>query len=196
MSDEPFFTPLSVLLLIVAIGLMVMMGLVLKPNANLTKVNGYPAELLTSEPRNLVAEIQAALDPKVTDKTLTYTEAEVNQYLSQRVKGKQGGILGGFVKFEGVYLDFEVNSIEIYIVRSVFGLPFTVSSRFNQVQAEYKTIWKAGGGSIGSFSMSTKQLKPIMEAFMRLKETCKDEYEAANAMTTMEFGDDQIVLKK
>ena len=40
--------------------------------------------------------------------------------------------------------------------------------------------------------MSTKQLKPIMEAFIRLKDTCKDEYEAANAMTEMEFGDDQI----
>ncbi|MCB1077795.1 MAG: hypothetical protein KDM64_08210, partial [Verrucomicrobiae bacterium] len=64
------FTPMTVLLLILAIGLSVVMGMILKPN-NLTKINGYPAELITSEPRNLLAEVQKALDPKLTDQKLT-----------------------------------------------------------------------------------------------------------------------------
>ena len=192
------FSPMTVLLLVVAIGLCVVMGMVLKP-ANLGKINGYPAELITSETRNLVAEVQTALNPKLVDQKLTFSEAEVNQYLNQRIKGKQGGILAAFVKFEGVYIDFETDVAEIYIVRSVFGLPFSVSSRIAQKRAEYKTIWKTSGGTIGGFSLKTKQFKPILEAFMRLSATCKDEMDAINAIDdtgTVEFGDDQIVLSK
>jgi len=186
---------MTVLLLILAIGLSVMMGMVLKPN-NLKKINGYPAELITSESRNLLAEVQAALNPKLTDQKLTFTEAEVNQYLNQRVKGRQGGILSAFVKFEGVYVDFEPDVAEVFIVRSVFGQPFTVSSRIIQRKADYKTLWKTAGGSIGSFTMQTKQLKPILEAFQKLGTICKDELDAIDAMGSITFGDDLLVLEK
>ena len=186
---------MTVLLLILAIGLSVVMGMILKPN-NLTKINGYPAELITSEPRNLLAEVQKALDPKLTDQKLTFTEAEVNQYLNQRVKGKQGGILASFVKFEGVYVDLETDMAELFVVRSVFGLPFTVSSRVLQKKTDYKTDWRMAGGTIGSFTLTTKQFKPIVEAFVRLGASCRDELDAIDAMTNIEIGDDQVTLTK
>lgn len=187
---------MTVLLLIVAIGLAVIMGMVLKPK-NLKSIQGYPAELLlATDSRNLLGELQAALNPELNDQTVTFTEAEVNQYLNQRIKGKQTGILSALVKYRGIYVDFEPGYAEIFVVRSVVGIPFTVSCRVTQKKSDYKSIWKAGGGTIGSFTMKSKQFKPILEAFLRLSATCKDEMDAMNSMLSIDFGDDQIAFKK
>lgn len=194
-SSESLFSPMTVLLLIVAIGLCVAMGLILKPK-NLGKINGYPAELITTETRNLLADVQKALDPKQAAQPLTFTEEQVNQYLNQRVKGKQGGPLSALVKFQGVYVDFEPNQVDVYLVRSVAGLPFSISSSFTRKPLQYTTIWKAAGGSIGSFNLRTKQFKPIVETFQRLHDLCKDEMDCLNSMASVEVGDDQIVLTR
>ena len=54
---------MTVFLLIVAAGLGVLLVMVLMPK-DLDKIDGYPAELATEEPRNLLEELQFALDPK------------------------------------------------------------------------------------------------------------------------------------
>jgi hypothetical protein len=186
---------MTVLLLVVAAGLAVIMGMILMPK-DLDQIKGYPGELVTGEPRNLLGELQVALNPKEETSELAFTEAEINQYLSQRIGGKQGGPLGALVKYKGLYADLEPNFVELYLVRTVVGLPFTVSCRLTQKKSGYTTVWKAGGGSIGRFRLSSKQFKPIIDAFLRIRGACKDEMDAIKAMNEIKFDDDRIVFSK
>ncbi len=186
---------MTVFLLIVAVGLAVVMAMILMPK-DLDEIQGYPAELITEEPRNLLREMQLALDPKNPEGKVTLTEAEVNRYLNLRVGGDQGGPLSALVRYRGVYADLEPEFVELYLVRSVVGLPFTVSCRLTQKQSGYATVWRAGGGSIGRIRLGSKQFKPIIDAFLRLRVVCGDEMDAIRAMREIEFGKDQIVFSK
>lgn len=187
---------MTVFLMIVAIGLAIAMGMILMPK-DLDQIKGYPTELITTEESsNLLKEMQVALDPKNTDAKVTLTEEQVNRYLNQRVAGDQGGPLGALVKYRGLYADLEPGFVELYLVRSVAGLPFTVSCRLTQQKSGYATVWRAGGGSIGRIRMGSKQFKPIIDAFLRLRVVCGDEMDAIKAMREVQFGDDQIVFAK
>lgn len=188
---------MSVLLMVIAVGLLVVIGLVLKPSG-LKKIEGYPGELITDNPRNLLAEVQALLRPDVSGKTLTFTEAEVNRYLNERIKGRQKGPVSAVVKFQGVYVDLAPTYAEFYVVRSAFGLPFAISTRIELQKGQYQNRWRTKGGTIGGFRLSDKQFTPIVAVFLRLKDTCADELTAIRAIgdNGIEFGDNQITFKK
>ena len=184
---------MTVFLLIVAVGLGVLLVMVLMPK-NLKKIDGYPAELATEEPRNLLKELQVALDPKNEVEKVELTEAEINTYLNQRIGGKQGGALSFLVKYQGVYADLEPGYAEFFVVRSVVGIPFTVSTKLTQKESGYTTVWRAGGGSIGRIQLGKKQFKPIVDAFLRMRIVLKDEIDAIKAMEKVEFGQDKVAI--
>lgn len=184
---------MTVFLLVVALGLGVLLVMVLMP-MNLDRIGGYPAELVTEEPRNLLDEMQKFLDPKNETEKLEFTEAEINTYLNQRVSAKQDGPLSVLVKFQGIYADIEPEHVEFFVVRSVVGIPFTVSTKLTQKESGYATVWRAGGGSIGKIQLGKKQFKPIVDAFLRMRVVCKDEIDAISAMNKVEYGQDKITF--
>ena len=184
---------MTVFLLIVALALSVVIVMVMLPK-DLGFIKGYPAGKIGNEkPRNLLFEVQEILGPK--DKAITYTEEEVNTYLNSRIKGKQSGPLSFMVNFKGAYVDFEDGRAEFYIERTVIGIPFTMSLKL--VRNRRGTEYVAGGGSIGRFSMSSRQFKPILDAFVRLSVALEEETKALKAIEEygqVRFEDDKIVL--
>ena len=184
---------MTVFLLIVAIAIFVIIVMVMLPK-DLSFIKGYPAGKIGGEkPRNLLAEVQQILGPG--DKALTFTEEEVNAYINSRIKGAQGGPLKFLVNFKGAYVDFEEGVAESYIERTVFGIPFTMSLKL--VRNRRGTEYQAGGGSIGRFSMSSRQFKPILDTFVRLSVALGEEIDAINRIETLgqvRFEDDKLVL--
>jgi hypothetical protein len=182
---------MTVFLFLVAIGIAVGMIMIMIPK-KIDHIQGYPAQASDEAPRNLLTEMQTVLGPR--DKDVIFTEGEVNAYVNKRLKGKQTGPVAAFVKFKGVYADFEPNNLEVYIERSVFGLPFIVSLELEKRKLK-QTSFVAGGGRIGSFAMGTRQFKPIVDAFLRMAVALSEEVEAAKMMAKIEFEKDRVVLK-
>ncbi len=189
------FSPMTVFLLILALGLGGLIAMLLMPKG-LNQIQGYPAELVTEAPRNLLTEMQQVLVGDEESKAdLTLTEAEINRYLGERIGGEQGGVLGALVKFQGVYADIEPGTAEIYVIRSVFGLPFAVSFKLARQESGYREEWRAAGGSIGRIRMSGKrQFKPISDAFFRIAQVSKDEIDAIKSLRKIELGKDQVTF--
>ena len=185
----------TVFLAIVAAVLAVIIIMVMIPR-DLSAIKGYPARSLSgsssANPRNLLAEVQTILGPR--DRSLAFTEAEVNAYLNQRVQGIQRGPMKGLVKFKGAYADFEPNRVEFYIDRTVMGIPFTMSLKVAKQRFKHKTTWRAGGGSIGRFGLGSRQFKPIVDAFARLGAACEEEMDAVNMMGNIRFEKDKVIL--
>lgn len=191
------FSPMTVFLLIIALGLGALIALVLMPKG-LDKINGYPTELVTEKPRNLLPELQGILTAEGEAPTeITLTEKEINRYLSERVGGEQTGPLGGLIKWQGVYADLEPDAVEIYVIRSVVGMPFALSFRLTRKESGYREEWRTAGGSIGRIRLSGKrQFQPIAKAFIRLGTMMEDEIDAINMMSKVEIGDDQVTLAR
>ncbi|MCB1230621.1 MAG: hypothetical protein KDN19_10165 [Verrucomicrobiae bacterium] len=195
------FSPMTVFLLIIALGLAGLIAMMLMPK-KLKQIKGYPAEIVTEKPRNLLSEVQAVLVAEEGDPTeITLTEEEINHYLSERIGGEQAGVLGALVKFQGVYTDLEPGSAEVYVVRSVFGLPFAVSMRFVLEKQGYLQQWDSAGGAIGRIRLSGKrQFKPITDAFRRVIKVTEDEWSAIRHFEGSEdgtvVGQDEITFKR
>ena len=67
---------------------------------------------------------------------LTLTEEEINLYLRDTLKSRQGGFLESQVSIDDVAVRLEGEHAEIIIVRTVAGQPFTVSMFVTVIQSE------------------------------------------------------------
>lgn len=74
--------------------------------------------------RDLRAVLQSAVDRGYE---VTLTEEEINLYLKQTLRAKQGGWLGESVAFDGVRVRLEEGRAEVIMERSVMGRPLTLS---------------------------------------------------------------------
>lgn len=182
---------MTVFLFLIAISLAAGMIMVMIPK-KLDYIQGYPAQATDEASDNLLIKLQTVLTP--TEKDIILTEAEVNAYLNKRLKGRQGGPVSAFVKFKGVYADFEPGNVEIFMERSIFGLPFIVSLDLEKRKLK-QTSFVAGGGRIGSFAMGTRQFKPIVDAFLRMAVALSEEIQLTKRMASIEFEKDRVVLK-
>lgn len=110
---------MTVFLSLVALAMLAAVVMVILPR-DLSTVGAYPVNPLAGEkPRNLLAEVQKEMIDRKTE--LSFTEAEVNQYLNHRLAGEQKGPMAALVKFRGVYIDFEKESADVIIERELFG---------------------------------------------------------------------------
>ncbi|HQZ29597.1 MAG: hypothetical protein KA250_08710 [Verrucomicrobiales bacterium] len=185
---------MTVLLTLVALGMLAIVVMVGLPK-EMSSFGGYPVDPLnssSSKPRNLLSEAQATMISRSS--AITFTEEEVNQYLNARLQGTQGGVVANFVKFRGVYVDFTPDAAEIVIEREVFGFPLTMSSRITVDTFRQQTIYKSAGWSLGRIDLGTKNIKPVIELFIRLRNSCLDEYQTMQQMVKIQFEENKIVL--
>lgn len=160
---------------------------------DLSSVAGYPPDPEDkTDVRNVLSESLATLIAH--DKRMALSEQEMNRYLQKRVVGKQGGFLGNFVKFKGVFVDFKKGYADIYVERSIFSYPFTMSCQVSMEKFKRKMNWKIAGGSIGRVNIPGRQFQPILKAFRRLALTCEDELEIFNKMGDIQFEEDRMIL--
>lgn len=92
---------------------------------------GQPQDLSDLKPsvpgkpaRNLRTVLQTAVDRSYP---VPLTEEEINLYLKQTLKAKQGGLLGEVVRLDGVRVRLEEDRAEIVIERTAMGYPLTLS---------------------------------------------------------------------
>jgi len=95
----------TVLLFLIVVAMGAAMTMVMLPK-DLSAIAGYPPQQDDQAPvRNILSE---SLDALVAhEQSLNISEEDMNRYLQKRVIGKQGGVLGNFVKFKSVFVDFK-----------------------------------------------------------------------------------------
>lgn len=184
----------SVLLALVALGLLAVVGMILMPK-ELDFIKGYSSgdTLIKTKPRNLLEEAQKVM-LKRGGEDLVFTEEEVNAYLSHRLQGSQAGALGSLIQYKGCYVDFTKGNAEFFIERSIFGFPLTMSSKIHIKRFREEVQWTSAGGTIGKFTLGSKQLKPIVEAFKRMRGNFDDERLVMAQMVDVKFEEDKVIL--
>ena len=103
--------------------------------------------------RDLKAVVQSAIDGKVP---FTLSETELNQWLGRTLAARQGGLLGGMVTLDRVWIRLEKDRAEVVLVRSLWGKPFTVSMFLGVEQVD---------GPDGSATVVALHGGPYLKAF-------------------------------
>jgi hypothetical protein len=183
---------MTVFLTVIALGMLAAVAMVVLPR-DMSKVGGYPVNPLAGEkPRNLLAEAQKIMIDRSAE--LSLSEEEVNRYLNTRLQGEQKGPMAALVKFRGVYLDFAPGAADVIIERELFGMPITMSAKLTTEQARGRAYYKPAGWTLGRVELGERNVKPVIDLFLRLRGTCLDEYHAIQQMSDVRFEDNRVVL--
>ena len=186
---------MSILLAILGIIMLTVAILALLPK-NLNHIDGYPADVMSNkEPKNILPLAQGILETRTED--ATFTEREVNDYINFRLQGQQKGVLGSFMKVQGIYIDLRPKEAEIFVERSFPLLGRTTMSsvvRSYYNEQKHQQIWKTGGGSIGRITLKDRSLQPVLNAFLRLSKVADEEIQVMNYMADVILGEDKITL--
>lgn len=183
---------MTVFLTVIALGMLAAVVMVMLPR-DMSKVGGYPINPLAGEkPRNLLAEAQKIMIDRNTE--LAFSEEDVNRYLNQRLQGAQKGPMAALVKFRAVYLDFAPGTADVIIERELFGMPITMSAKLSAEQSRGRAYYKPAGWTLGRVELGERNVKPVIDLFLRLRGTCLDEFQAIQQMSDVRFEDNRVVL--
>ena len=183
---------MTVFLSLCAVVMLAIVAFVVLPK-NLKTIAGYPATpTVSGESRNLLDEGQKLMINR--DGELSLTEEQVNTYLNERLKGKQEGMMAILVKFKGVYIDFTPGFAEVFVERELLGIPLTMSAKIKGERFRRQVLYKPAGWSIGKIEFKSRNIKPVIEMFTRLRESMQDEYQVLKMMTDVRFEEDRLVL--
>lgn len=183
---------MTVFLTLVALAMLGIVAMVMMPK-DLSAVKGYPVNPLSNEtPANLLDQAQRVMIDR--EKAITFSEEDVNAYLNHRLQGEQGGAISALVKFKGVYVDFTPEHAEVIIEREIFGMPVTMSSKIRAEKFRRQVLYKSAGWSLGKIEFNSRNIKPVIEMFMRLRKTCMEEFTTMKQMADVRFEQDALVL--
>lgn len=183
---------MTVFLTLVALGMLAVVTYVVLPR-DMTTVAGYPVNPLTSpKPRNLLEEAQQAMITRTT--ALTFTEEEVNQYLNHRLQAEQTGPMAALVEFRGVYVDFTPGLADVIIERELFGMPLTMGVTISTDRFRQQTVYRATNWHLGRIDLEKRNIKPVIDLFLRLRMSCLDEFQALQQMADVKFEENQVIL--
>ncbi len=183
---------MTVFLTLVAMGMLAVVVLVVLPR-EMTSVAGYPVNPLTSvKPRNLLEESQKMMISRTAD--LSFTEEEVNQYLNHRLQAEQTGPMAALVKFRGVYIDFTPGLADIIIERELFGMPLTMSATISTDRFRQQTVYRATNWHLGRIDLGKRNIKPVIDLFLRLRMSCLDEFQTLQQMADVKFEENKLFL--
>lgn len=188
------FSVMTVFLLLVALGMIALIGMVMLPRENMDMVAGYPIDPMAEKgtPRNLLEESQKVMMTR--SEKVTFSEAEVNEYLNDRLQGEQSGVLATIVKFKGVYVDLTPGLAEIIVEREIFGKPLTTSCKMRAEPFKSQIVYRPTGWTIGRIELGSRNIKPVVGMFKRLQETMNEEISTMKQMVNVKFEQDRIIL--
>lgn len=184
---------MDVFLFLVACAMIVVIVMVVLPK-DLSGLKGHPIDPLLEKKdvRNLLAEGQKIMVER--KQALEISEAEVNKYLNVRLQGDQEGIMSSLVKFKGAYFDFSPDLAEVIIERELLGMPITMTSRIRPEKFQRQVIYRNAGWSIGKIDFTSRNIKPIIDMFVRMRIACKEEYDVLLQMNGVRFEQDKVIL--
>ena len=183
---------MNVFLLLVGLGMLAVAVMVMLPKG-LSSVSGYPAESLNNTaPKNLLAEVQQVMISRNSE--IGFSEEEVNQYLNHRLQGDQTGVMGAMVTFKAIYIDLVEGGFEVIVEREFFGMPITMSSEFEVKRFRHQVQYLPKGWTIGRLNFGSRNIKPIVEMFSRMKASCQEEMFTMQQLMDIRFEDNRIVF--
>jgi len=185
---------MSVFMVIAALGLIALIVMILRP-ADLSSIQGYPQDTLeaaTVSPRNLLDEAQRAMVDRSAE--LIVTEEELNRYFNHRLAASQEGLVASFVRFRGLYVDFSPGFADVFIEREFFGLPITKSVRIRSESVRRQTQYRVVSWSIGQLNLGTRNVKPVMDLFTRIRGVCSEEWLTLQQMPEVRFEENRVVI--
>ncbi len=185
-------SPITVLLTLVALGMLAVVVLVAMPK-DLSAVGGHAVGLTDgAKPRNLLAETQKIMIDR--NSALTFSEEEVNRYLNHRLSGSQKGMMAALVKFRGIYIDFSPSKAEVILEREIFGRAITMSVDLSAEEFRRQIVYKPTAWHIGKISLGSRTVAPVVALFVRLRDSLVDEYQVLQQMPNVRFEDNKVVL--
>ena len=121
---------IGLLLGAVALGLAVF--LISRPQ-DLSDIGGHGPQHEEAPARDMKVVLRNAVDRGYA---LSLSESEINRWLARELECRQGGLLGGEVKLERVWVRLDEGHAEVIMERSVRGQTFTLSMFVTVEQSE------------------------------------------------------------
>lgn len=119
---------------------------------NLADLRGDGAAAKIIPARDLKQILVNAVEKAAANRgyAVTFSEAEVNDWLARTVAAKQGGLLGSAVRLDRVWVRLEEDRAELIMARTILGRPFTVSmyiqvERMEDSAGPFLSIKQEGG---------------------------------------------------
>lgn len=165
----------GIIMLVIALILVGLIITIFLPR-NMDHIDGYPIDSVKTdgEPENLLRMVEDQLVKREGE--LVFTEKQLNVYLNQRLKARQGGFFSSFVKMKGTYVDLKKKEIGIYIERTVFGMRFVVSAHFDVFQSNKTFKTEGKYCTLGKLKLPEgKMFAPILAPYRRLAKECERE---------------------
>ena len=172
-------------------------------------IDGYGEGAQNREARDLTAVLRESVD---RGHQVTISEDELNRWIGQTLKMKQKGLLGPFVKVNGLGIHLREDEAEIVIERSFLGLK-TTHSMFVQVKVEADEVSSSKeavlhggpiadffpalkrGGRFGRLTVPQGYLYLVKPTFFQLGEVYKEEINLAfRKMHDIKVEEGQLVL--
>ncbi len=118
-----FSTAITLVFVVAAIGLGAAVFFIAQPQ-DLSDLGGYGPAAKAAPVKDVKAILKNSLDRGFP---VTLTEADINIWLDRTLVKKQGGLLGGQVSLERVWVRLEDGFAEVIMERKILDQPFTVS---------------------------------------------------------------------
>ncbi len=130
-------------------------------------------------PRDLKQVLKTGLDRELR---VSLTEKEINEYLTEKIKGSQEGPLGKYVSYRGIWVRLNEGSIDLIFERVVFNRPHTIALRISLAQTidgENRMTstpdWE--GGRLGQLPVREGYLHSVMSSVQEFQEVLAPEFD-------------------
>lgn len=165
----------GIIMLVIALVIVFCVFYIFLPK-DISHIQGYPfdAAKAPNPPRNLLREAEDQLVKN--EGVLEFSEEELNIYLNQRLKSKQGGFFASFVSLRGAYVDYEPKKISVYIDRKVLGVPFIIGAHYEVYQSDQSFVTEGLYCTLGRLELrGGRMFRPVMMPYSRLTQACARE---------------------
>ena len=173
---------------------------------DLTDLGGYGTVSKITPTRDLKQVLVNAVEKAAANRgyAVTFSEAELNDWLARTVVAKQGGLLGTGVSLDRVWVRLEEGRAELIMARSLFGRSFTVSmyiqvERMEDSEGPFLNVQQDGGpyhkdyprpprgGRFGRLVVPQGFLYLVKPAYQKLAALFPEEAELLARMSKVKF---------
>ena len=168
---------------------------------DMTDVDGRNEDGTSAPPtRNIQKVLENAASQSIP---VTLTEAEVNQWLADQVKGSQEGKLASSIKYRGIWVRFKEDSIDLIFEREAFNRTHTIAMEMKIQQTisgnnRMQTGITRPGGRLGQMPVPQGYLLLVMSSFEEFAEVMAPEIKSLEKLlegSVVTFEGDRVTFK-
>lgn len=155
------------------------------------KPDGVPESKKELGTRLVSSDMMDALESP-QPRPISFTEDEVNQYLRQTLKAKDGAIPG--TRFERAFVNLSPGAIRVSMEQSIAGYPIFSGIAYKLEIKDGKLTTTTLGGNFGRLPVDPRAMKYAEIAFQKLWESLDREHKQMDKMQVIVVGQGRIDL--